>query len=282
MSLRSGASASFSAWTAQRIEVFVALPDPSGESITLPADAQGPVRLPGVVLTHGEHPQAAVVRAVDLLAASTSVQAPTPVPAPGAFRLGRVLSDVRPLPGHPGLHALRLVFELVCELNQGHPAAIEESLLTAPVPAPIIHAAPDALRRVQRPAAYAVLVQDGEVLLTRVTGGVLWTLPGGGIDHGEHPDDAVRRETFEETGLELLDARLLDIDSQHFTGRSPRAVIEDFHGVRLLYRGTVSRHQTPVVQEIGGTTEAAAWWPLSELGQLRLSSVVRPALACLE
>jgi 8-oxo-dGTP pyrophosphatase MutT (NUDIX family) len=218
MSPRPGASASFSAWTAQRIEVFVALPGP-GESITLPADAQGPARLPGVVLTHGEHPRAAVVRAVDLLAASTSVLAPTPVPAPGVFRLGRILSDVRPLPGRPELHALRLVFEL----NQGHPAVIEESLLAAPVPAPIIHAAPGALRRVQRPAAYAVLVQDGEVLLTRVTGGMFWTLPGGGIDHGEHPDDAVHRETFEETGLELLDARL----STSIASTSPATAVGD-------------------------------------------------------
>jgi ADP-ribose pyrophosphatase YjhB (NUDIX family) len=56
--------------------------------------------------------------------------------------------------------------------------------------------------RRQRIAAYAVLVrgadEDREVLLTRMSDRTriqgVWTLPGGGIDHGEDPRDAVRRE----------------------------------------------------------------------------------------
>ena len=270
MPSRSGASAAFAAWTAQRVEVYVAVAAAAGGLAQIPGHAGRAARLPGVVLAHGEHPRDAALRAV-----SSAVVPPVAPPVRDRLRLRRVLSDVRPLPDHPGLHVLRLVFEP----DRGLPLPADAALLIDPVPAPVTDEGPGAPPRVQRPAAYAVVVQDGEMLLTRLADSTLWTLPGGGIDHGEHPDDAVRRETFEETGLELREARLLDVDSQHFTGRGPRAVVEDFHGVRLLYRGTVSRTVAPAVQEIGGTTQAAAWWPVGDLGRLRLSPVVRTALA---
>lgn len=34
-------------------------------------------------------------------------------------------------------------------------------------------------------------------------GGTHWLTPGGGVERGEHPREAARRETLEETGIEL-------------------------------------------------------------------------------
>ena len=48
------------------------------------------------------------------------------------------------------------------------------------------------------------------------------------------------RETYEETGQHLSDPVLVDVESDHFEGRSPRGVLEDFHAVRLLFRGTIA------------------------------------------
>lgn len=48
----------------------------------------------------------------------------------------------------------------------------------------------------QRVAAYGLVHRDGKVLLSRLAPRVRfrgWTLPGGGVDHGEHPRDALRR-----------------------------------------------------------------------------------------
>jgi 8-oxo-dGTP diphosphatase len=66
----------------------------------------------------------------------------------------------------------------------------------------------------QRKRAAAVIVRDGRVLMVHersrlATGGEWWTLPGGGIGPDESPEQAMRREVLEETGLIVLDARPL-------------------------------------------------------------------------
>lgn len=62
----------------------------------------------------------------------------------------------------------------------------------------------------RRPGAYGVLLREGRVLLTLSTlEGLEWQLPGGGIDPGENPWAALRRETLEETGWVLGPLRRL-------------------------------------------------------------------------
>jgi len=256
----------------RRIEVYVALAAPDGGLHTLPAPDHDPDRscdrLPGAVLGHGEAPLSAAARALN-----GSGRAGPPL------LLREVRSRVEPArgpAGGPGMHVIQLVFQA----DRSRPLPIDPQLLRSPAPAgPVAASGPaGGPPLVQRPGAYVFVERDGEVLLSRVAGGGPWMLPGGGIDHGEHPDDAVRRETFEETGLRLDDARLVGAGSRHFTGLSPLRVLENFHAVRILYTGRITDRSRPQVQEVDGSTDAAAWVPRAELARIPLADLVRDAL----
>ncbi|MER5443625.1 NUDIX domain-containing protein [Streptomyces sp. NPDC002790] len=120
-----------------------------------------------------------------------------------------------------------------------------------------------------RVAAYAVCVREGRVLLARWVAGdgsKRWTLPGGGMDHGEDPYDTVIREVDEETGYVVDPVALLGVHS--VLRRYPRKLgkIADFHGLRLVYEGAITggalRH------EENGSTDMAAWHDLAAVDDL--------------
>jgi 8-oxo-dGTP diphosphatase len=62
-----------------------------------------------------------------------------------------------------------------------------------------------------RVAVYGVLIEAGSVLLTntRVPSGIITNFPGGGIELGEAPTEAVVREFREETTISVAIERLL-------------------------------------------------------------------------
>ncbi|MDR1712209.1 MAG: NUDIX domain-containing protein [Propionibacteriaceae bacterium] len=120
----------------------------------------------------------------------------------------------------------------------------------------------------QRIAAYGIITSRMGLLatqfseLTAVPG--LWGLPGGGIHDGETPSQALVREVAEETGQGLGLLQLLDLQTDHWIGRSPTGVIEDFHAVRIIYTGICPAPIELQVNDAGGTTAAATWVPLND------------------
>jgi ADP-ribose pyrophosphatase YjhB (NUDIX family) len=75
------------------------------------------------------------------------------------------------------------------------------------------------------PTATAVCIDDrGRVLLGRRAWAPdegLWDLPGGFVDEGEHPVEALRRELREETGLEIEPQEFLGVWMDRYGYDSP-------------------------------------------------------------
>jgi len=120
-----------------------------------------------------------------------------------------------------------------------------------------------------RVSAYGLLRRDNEMLLCRLSQRVgmnkgHWTLPGGGIDFGEDPEDAVVREFLEETGLTVKVVELVGVDSlsDNMPNWGP------MHSIRIIY--TVEYVSGELRYETDGTTDLCAWQTLENTQELPL------------
>jgi ADP-ribose pyrophosphatase YjhB (NUDIX family) len=127
------------------------------------------------------------------------------------------------------------------------------------------------VQQIQRIAAYNVCVDNDRLLLCRLSNITerpgWWTLPGGGIDFGEHPEAAALRELHEETGIVGRITDLIAVDSirRNAVGVDGTA---DYHAVRVIYRTEVDH--TDVVHETNGSTDRAGWFTRAELADMPL------------
>lgn len=134
------------------------------------------------------------------------------------------------------------------------------------------------LTPLRRIAAYAVCVDDSDrVLLVRAsaTSGApgTWSLPGGAVDHGEHPEQTVVREAAAETGLSLKVGRIRDVLSD--VRALPHRGMT-IHTDRLIYEATVRGGR--LTSRVGQPTDIAAWVSLSEVKDLPLRPFTAAAL----
>ena len=134
-----------------------------------------------------------------------------------------------------------------------------------------------------RVGAYAIITDEADrILLCRIAAGYpeagKWTLPGGGVDHGEHPDAGVVREVAEESGLVARAGAVASVESG-FVAR-PMSRPGPLHWVAILYH--VETEPGPLRQELGGSTERCAWFGPLEAAQLARVDLVDLALEAIQ
>lgn len=67
-----------------------------------------------------------------------------------------------------------------------------------------------------RICSVALIEKDGKILMGNKKPGVgpypdTWRLPGGGIEEGESPEDALKREIMEEIGVNVTDLKFIGL-----------------------------------------------------------------------
>jgi 8-oxo-dGTP diphosphatase len=135
-----------------------------------------------------------------------------------------------------------------------------------------------------RLGAYVVVVCEGRLLLALWNERRRWTLPGGGVELHESPEEAAVREAREETGYDVELTGLLGIETDVISPEkrlrgSGRDSGRALKAVRVFYAARIVGGE--LTDETEGTTDEARWFPLAEVPELPRVSMVDTGLGLL-
>lgn len=123
-----------------------------------------------------------------------------------------------------------------------------------------------------RVSAYGIVIKDGCLLTPRHFG--RHNLPGGGLELGETPEQAVVREVKEETGIEVANPRIVSVHTSFFKDPFPADGAEFLQSVLLYYvcdfaGGALSADGFDEHEKI--YADMPEWYPLDKLGVLEVA-----------
>jgi len=115
----------------------------------------------------------------------------------------------------------------------------------------------DRERLILRPAAYALTVREGKLLLLKMRATGKYHLPGGGIEVGERIEETLKREIQEETGIEIDVLRLAHFEEVFFYYDPSDTAYHGLHFFYLCNAKTVST--LPDEQVADDSVEQPRW-----------------------
>ena len=121
--------------------------------------------------------------------------------------------------------------------------------------------------------AYGVIIKDNKIILVKKARGGYkgkLDLPGGGIEHTELPEEALKREIMEEAGINITNYKLLDVVATNIKWEMEPNLWEDLHHIGILY--TVDTNELFLKNEADGLdSNGANWYNITELNKKELS-----------
>ena len=107
---------------------------------------------------------------------------------------------------------------------------------------------------------------ESQVLLVRERSDGRWTLPGGWVDVGDAPSEAVMREIFEESGFKARPVKLAALIDKNRHPHPP--------GVHHIYKLFFVCELTGGAADTSTETDAAEFFPVQELPPLSTGRVL--------
>lgn len=127
--------------------------------------------------------------------------------------------------------------------------------------------------------AYGLVIKNEKILLIKKCGGPYdgkLDLPGGTIEFGERPEDALKRELIEEVGIEVLDYELSDADSVSFLWQYKEDILVNVHHVGIFFKVLKYNNDIKkelVVDEINDDSLGADFYEIKKLNKEELSAI---------
>jgi len=121
-----------------------------------------------------------------------------------------------------------------------------------------------------RVRACSLIIENDSILLIEFTDedGVHFNLPAGGTEPGETIKEAVKREAYEEAGVEVEVGDLVFIseNAPHMTGRN-----QDVHGLSLMFRCFIKEGSVATMPINPDPNQSGVKWvPINELNEFIL------------
>ncbi|QBI54250.1 NUDIX hydrolase [Streptomonospora litoralis] len=262
------------------MSAHVALLDGDGRAVLPAGEEPGDESLPGARVGFGDDPAEVARAAAGLPAQVAPVPCDVRAEAAVAEAAGGLV-DVHidrlyytaPLAGaDPAPRGRRVPVRAALALP-ARPAAAELAEEEPERPGP-------SLRRF---SSYGVVTDPaGRILLSRIAPGFpgagTWHLPGGGVDHGETPQAALRREVHEETGQRCGVGDLIALTHHRRTREpGPESTETDIYAVWAFFHAHVADPGPLRVVEVDGSTEDCNWFGAADLAHIPLSTTARRA-----
>lgn len=126
---------------------------------------------------------------------------------------------------------------------------------------------------------YGLVIKDDNILLIKKYGGPYdkkLDLPGGTIEFCERPFETLKRELFEEVGIEVVNYELFDADSISFEWQYKEDVLIKVHHTGIFFK--VIDYKNGIrkeikIDEINDDSLGAEWYNISDLNKEELSAI---------